>query len=117
MQKPRSNIHIHIGGAIIIIIILFVLFKVNIKSFINSPQFQGNVNYIEQTGQDIWNKYLSKPVMYVWNNVIWGSAISQGINQVQSVIPSLKLPTVDQSAIDKTLNINAIQKKLGVQTN
>ena len=40
-RKPR--LHIHTGGIIILIIILLVLFKVDIKSKINSPQFQKNV--------------------------------------------------------------------------
>jgi len=97
IQKPRSNIHIHIGGAIIIIIILFVLFKVNIKSFIDSPQFQGNVNYIEQKGQDFWNKYLSKSFSYLWDNLIFGNLLSNGIKQIQNTTSNLTLPTVNQS--------------------
>jgi hypothetical protein len=116
IQKPRSNIHIHVGGAIILIIILLILFKVDVKSYINSPKFQSNINYIEQTGQDIWNKYLSKPFSYLFNNLIFGNLLSNGIKQIQNATPNLKLPTMDQSIIDKTLNINNLQKKLGVSS-
>jgi len=59
-RKPR--LHIHTGGLIILIIIILILFKVDIKSKIKSPQFQKNITYIENTVKDFWQKYVSDPL-------------------------------------------------------
>lgn len=55
-RKPR--LHIHFGGLIIIIIIILILFKVDLKSKIQSPQFQKNINYIEELFINLWHKYI-----------------------------------------------------------
>ena len=50
-RKPRF--HIHTGGLIIFIIILLVLFKVDIVSKVQSPQFQKNITYITEQSKKI----------------------------------------------------------------
>jgi len=45
-EKKTSRLHINIGGLIILIILALILFKVDIKSKIQSPQFQKNITYI-----------------------------------------------------------------------
>ena len=59
-RKPR--LHIHLGGLVIIIIILLILFKVDIKSKIDSPQFQKNYTYIEEQVKSFWQKYILTPI-------------------------------------------------------
>jgi hypothetical protein len=59
-RKPR--LHIHTGGLIILIIIILILFKVDIKSKIQSPQFQENYTYITEEIKFFWNKYISIPL-------------------------------------------------------
>jgi hypothetical protein len=59
-RKPR--LHIHLGGFIILIIIALILFKVDIKSKINSPQFQKNYTYIETNIKVFWQKNISGPL-------------------------------------------------------
>lgn len=58
-RKPR--LHVHFGGLIILAIILLILFKVDIKDKIKSPQFQKNVTYIEDTVKGLYTKYLVEP--------------------------------------------------------
>jgi len=59
-RKPR--LHVHLGGLIILIIIILVLFKVDIKSKIQSPQFQKNYSYIEEQVKTFWQKYIIAPI-------------------------------------------------------
>ena len=59
-RKPR--LHLNVGGLIILIIILLILFKVDIKSKIQSPQFQKNINYIETQVKDFWQTYIISPL-------------------------------------------------------
>lgn len=59
-RKPR--LHIHTGGLIILIIIVLILFKVDIKSKINSPMFQKNYTYIIDQSKIFWEKYISTPL-------------------------------------------------------
>jgi len=59
-RKPR--LHIHTGGLIILILILLILFKVDIKSKIESPQFQKNWNYIEEKVKDFWKNSILDPL-------------------------------------------------------
>lgn len=65
-RKPR--LHVHTGGIIILIIILLILFKVDIKSKIKSPQFQKNITYIEETAKNFYKKYISDPLKIKANN-------------------------------------------------
>lgn len=68
-EKPKNHIHIKIGSLIIVLLIVFVLFRVNIEKAINSPMFQNNVNYIEKEFNIIYKNYLQKPFLYIWNNL------------------------------------------------
>jgi len=84
-EKPRPSLHIHLGLLFLIIIIGLILFKVDIKSKINSPQFQKNITYIEDFFVNIWNKdikgFFDSSVKNVSN-----SLINSGINTVQSTV-------------------------------
>jgi hypothetical protein len=61
-ENKKSGLHVHLGGFIIIIIIIIILFKVDIKSKIDSPQFQKNINYIEEGVKNIWVDKVLKPL-------------------------------------------------------
>ena len=59
-RKPR--LHVHTGGLIILVIILLILFKVDIRSKIESPQFQKNWNYISEKVKDFWKDSILDPL-------------------------------------------------------
>ncbi|HLP86359.1 MAG TPA: hypothetical protein VK153_00560 [Candidatus Paceibacterota bacterium] len=61
-DERKSRLHIHTGGLIILAIIIFILFKVDIREKIESPQFQKNYTYIEENVKIFWQKYISGPV-------------------------------------------------------
>ena len=61
-DERKSRLHIHTGGLIILIIILLILFKVDIVSKINNPQFQKNITYIGDQAKTIWQDYIVFPI-------------------------------------------------------
>ena len=73
-----SLIWVMILGFIIILVLSF--FKINIKSVVESPDGQSNLNYVKGTSVTLWEAYLKKPVLYIWNDVFikifWASFIS-----------------------------------------
>jgi hypothetical protein len=60
-DERKSRLHINFGGLIILVIIILILFKVDIKAKIKSPQFQKNITYIEDTVKGLYTKYLVEP--------------------------------------------------------
>ena len=84
--ESKKHKHFHIGAFLLLILFIFILFKVNLDTVFNSPQFQKNVNYIE-------NK-----ITLAWNNLF-------KVN--------IKIPTIDQSTFDKAVNPDNIKKYFG----
>jgi len=80
-RKPR--LHIHIGGLIIIAIILLILFKVDIKSKIKSPQFQKNITYVETEIKTLWKKYISDPLKSKAGEVVT-ETLNNGVKEIQN---------------------------------
>ena len=96
-NKYPSRLHIHLGGLIIIIIIVLILFKVDLKSTINSPRLQENVSYLEDEGLSVWNNYLSKPLKRGWDG-LFNTLLDKGIKQIKSGISkNLTLPNINKT--------------------
>lgn len=100
-RKPR--LHIHTGGLILFIIIILILFKVDIKSKIQSPQFQKNIAYIEEKAQDIWNNYIVGPIKTKIVDFLKTSADKE-IEKLQNNISNNLFKTPDLENIDEAQN-------------
>ena len=67
---------------ILVAIAMLVLsyFGVSIKSIVESPTGQENINYVGGGAKSFWTTYLAEPASYIWNDVIvnifWKSFIS-----------------------------------------
>jgi hypothetical protein len=61
-DERKSRLHIHLGGLVILIIVILILFKVDIVSKIQSPQFQKNVTYVEDQAKNFWQNYIWNPI-------------------------------------------------------
>lgn len=63
------------GGFIKMIIILIIIilalsyFGFDIKKFMESPTTQKNLGYVWGLAKVVWDKYLEKPLAYLWKNV------------------------------------------------
>lgn len=93
-RKPR--LHIHTGGLIILVIILLILFKVDIKSKIESPQFQKNWNYISKKVKDFWQNSILDPLKLKAGSFMMDIADKE-VDKLKEGISNnlLKAPTMD----------------------
>lgn len=77
-QRGLSILGVIILGVIIILVLSY--FKVSIKSVVESPTGQENVNYVSGGTKNLWTAYFAEPAAYLWNdvwvNIFWKSFIS-----------------------------------------
>ncbi len=80
-KKIKGGISI-IGILILGFILILVLsyFKISIKSVVESPTGQENINYVGGGTRNLWNDYLAQPAAYLWNdifiNIFWKSFVN-----------------------------------------
>jgi hypothetical protein len=84
-RKPR--VHIHTGGLIILIILLFILFKVDLVSKVKSPQFQENITFVKTEATKFWNDYVVFPMKSSsgeWLKNTVNNTVNGGLEKVQN---------------------------------
>ena len=97
-KKPR--IQIRLGGLIVIIILALILFKVDIKTKIESEQFQKNISYITDKSMEIWEKYISGPFKSKTGDFIKDLA-NQGLDKIQESVNEKADSLLDTKNIQK----------------
>jgi hypothetical protein len=111
--KPKNTKRFRLGALILVVIILFVLFKVNLRKAIDSPQFKSNITFIEERSHYLFNQYLSKPAIYIWNN-LFTDWLKKSVDQVKKGGPlKVETPKVDQSTFDKVIKPDKINDYFG----
>ena len=71
-----------LGMLVLAFILILVLsyFKISIRSVVESPEGQNNINYVTENTKTFWDKYLKEPASYLWNDVFlkifWASFIN-----------------------------------------
>ena len=70
LEKIKAGISI-IGILFLGFIIVLVLsyFKISVRSVVESPTGQDNINYIGGGTRNLWDDYLQQPESYLWNDV------------------------------------------------
>ena len=69
----------------LIAILVLSYFNISIKSVVESPVGQENINYVGGGTKNLWNDYLSKPASYLWNDV-WVNIFWKGfINNMELI--------------------------------
>lgn len=104
---------INLATLILIILIFYVLFKVDIKSAIENEDFQKNKNYIEELVINLKNKYFSnekiEKINNLFNNSIGNNFQNSVFNNPQNInlIPRLDPPNFEQNFdLNNTSQIN-----------
>lgn len=101
-EDKKQHHHIHIGALILVIIFAYVVFKVNLQKAVNSPQFQSNVNYIEEKLNDFWKTISGKFLN------------SDNFNPFKNFKVELNPLNVDQKAIEQKIQPDKINNYFGV---
>jgi hypothetical protein len=91
-KKPRF--HIHWFRLVIIIVIIFVLLNVDLRSLSKSPQLQNNISYAKNEVIILWNKYLAEPINNFLNNLL-RNLVNQGIDKAKDTV-DIKLDNLKQ---------------------
>jgi ABC-type phosphate/phosphonate transport system permease subunit len=64
---------------VIVLLIVLAYFGLNIRSIVASQTFQDNWAFLKTFTIDLWNNYLSGPIVYLWNKIfipfIWNPII------------------------------------------
>lgn len=113
LPKPKSSKHFHVGVLVLVIILILILFKLNLRKVVESPVFQSNVNYIEEKSHTLFNQYLAKPAIYIWNN-LFSDWIKQSIEQIRhGGAFKVEAPEINQDNFDKVIQPDKINKYFG----
>jgi hypothetical protein len=81
---------------ILILIVMIMLFRFDIRGMFESKQFQDNTSYIETKAQSVWNLYLQKQALYIWNNLFTDTfikAITDG-SHLKIAVPKIDPNTI-----------------------
>ena len=64
---------------IIVAILVLSYFNFDIRAIVESPQAQENLGYVWGFVKHVWDDYLSRPILYFWNNIfinlLWESFV------------------------------------------
>lgn len=114
-KKNKGGISV-IGILILGFILLLVLsyFKISIRTVVESPEAQDNIQYVSGAGVSVWDKYLKKPANDFWNKVVkdllWASFVNnmERIRDGQPTEMEENAPGLD---IGNKVKVNQMQVK------
>lgn len=87
----------------LIVIIVLSFFGYDLKAIIEAPQTQANLEYTKDGVVTVWDKYLSKPFDYLWNDVFVGIIWQAFLNNLGRI--SAGAPTELENAGKRLINI------------
>lgn len=93
---------------ILIGVIVFILFKTDIKSFFESEQFKKNTNYIKTSITNIWDKYSTQVKMDFFKaptTVNTDNATSSSFS-LKNFFPQIKNSSLQSAQIENDANTN-----------
>ncbi len=93
-----SRLYVQSGLSVLGIILLLAVgivvlgyFNVSIKDVLQKPTVVENTNFVKNSVENLWQKYLSTPVLYIWNNIfsdlLWGSFV-ENMKQIKNEQPT-----------------------------
>jgi hypothetical protein len=72
MTKFTQNKGISILGLVVlgfIVILVLSYYHISVKSVVESPTGQENINYVGGGAKSVWTTYLKEPLQYFWNEI------------------------------------------------
>jgi hypothetical protein len=84
-----SLIGILVLGFILILVLSY--FRISIRTVVESPEAQDNINYVSGAGISVWDKYLKEPANWFWEKVVkdllWGS-FENNLQRIKDGMPT-----------------------------
>lgn len=99
-ETPHKHPKLRLGALIVVVLLVFVLFNVNLQKALNSPQFNQNINYIEQQVKGGWHKITT----------LFGDMFKSTIN---TDISQFKAPSGFDFTAPILVDPNIIENKIG----
>jgi hypothetical protein len=82
-QKGISLLGIIVLGFVLILVLGY--FNVSVEEVVESPQAQENLDYVKGETRTLWERYLSGPVTYLWQDV-WVDIFWEGfLNNMERI--------------------------------
>lgn len=107
-QNNQPRIKISLGGFVVLIILALILFKVDIKDKVESPQFKKNLSYVTNQIKDLWLEYVIKPIKSKTGEVMV-DMVKKGFEEAQKNMGSSSLNIED---IEKKINYDDLNKEM-----
>lgn len=70
MNKQRGMSILGVIVFVVVIILVLSYFRISLKSVVESPSGQENINYVGGGLKSFWNDHLQKPASDLWNGII-----------------------------------------------
>ena len=69
-KNKKTGISI-LGFLVLTAIVILVLsyFNISIKTIVESPAGQENIEYVKGGSKSLWDEYLEEPASYLWNDI------------------------------------------------
>lgn len=102
MKKFNDNKGISILGILFfgfILLLILSYFNVSVKSVVESPTGQENINYVKGETKSFWDKYLAEPARYLWQDV-WVDIFWKGFISNMERIRDGKPTDFDKASLD-----------------
>lgn len=91
MHTPHTRGFLKLVLIVAAVILMLGYFNIDLKSTVESPTNQENVSYIKAKSTYIWEAYLKKPVLFLWNNIfinlLW-NAFTSNMERVRDGKPT-----------------------------
>src|SRR3989338_3134541 len=75
----------------VVIILALSYFDISIKTVVESPAGQENIEYVKGGTKNLWTEYLKEPATYLWNDIwleIFWRPFLDNMRRIQSGLPT-----------------------------
>lgn len=114
MKNLNTNRGISLLGVLVLgflLILVLSYYNISIRSVVESPTGQDNLNYVGGTSRSVWNDYLKAPAHYLWRdiwiNIFWKSFINN-MERIRDGKPTDfddSAPKIDFNNFNNSINV------------
>ncbi len=69
----------------VLIVLILSYFNINLRAVVENPNTQDNLHYVGGATVNLWNRYLKKPTLYIWQDVFLDIFWKSFINNMERI--------------------------------